>query len=73
MSDILYQPRLPQDDFDGDDEEIDPILLEESEDITKTLHVDPEDLRERMEENEDLDSEQAEDTREELEDRDQET
>lgn len=68
-----YIPRTPQDDLDGDDDAVDPIIMEENEDITETLHVDPAELRERMEENEDPGSEQSEDTREELEDRDQET
>lgn len=68
-----YEPRYPQDVFSGRNEDIDPITQEESEDITEILHTDPHDLRERMEENEGPDSEQSEDTREQLEDLDQKT
>ena len=68
-----YSPRQFQDALDDDDADIDPIFLEENEDITETLHIDPQERREQLEANEDEGSEQAEDTREELEDRDQET
>lgn len=68
-----YQARLPQDDLDWTDEDTDPIIREENEDMTEIMHVDPEERREIMREDEDVESEQAEDYREELEDRDQET
>lgn len=68
-----YTPQTLQDDLDEDDAAIDPVMIEEHEDITETLHVNPEERRERLEDNENPDLEQSEDTREELEDRDQET
>ncbi len=73
MSDTIYEPQLPQDDIDGDDDAVDPIIIEENEDITETLHVNPDEFKERMEDNENPDLEQSEDTREELEDQDQES
>ncbi len=68
-----YEPRQFQDSLNDDDEEIDLILVEENEDMTETLHVDAAERREHMEDNENPDLEQSEDTREELEDQDQET
>jgi hypothetical protein len=68
-----YVPRQPQDDLNDDDASIDPVILEQNEDMSEVLHEDPRDIRDRMEENEDPDSEQSEDTREQLEDFDQET
>jgi|GEM_PF-4419616 len=73
MSDIIYEPHQYQDELDDDDTELDPVLLEENQDMTKLLDVDPEDRKERMDANDDPGSEDAEDTREELEDLDQET
>jgi len=72
-SDTFYTPRLPQDDFDEDDEDLDLVMLEENEDMTEILHVDPVERRERIEESEDPDSALGEDTREEREDLDQES
>lgn len=73
MSDMIYRPRQYQDELDRGEEDTDPIMEEENEDITDTLHVDPVEFKERIEENENSDSEQSEDTREEVEDLDQET
>ena len=70
---IDYQPREPQDDLVWEDNDTDIISEETREDITETLHVDPEERREIMDEDEDPNSEQHEDYRETLEDRDQET
>lgn len=68
-----YTPRTPQDDFDSGNDDVDPIIIEANEDITETLHISAEDFKQRINENEVGETEQAEDTREELEDRDQET
>ncbi|MAU33545.1 hypothetical protein CL689_07360 [Candidatus Saccharibacteria bacterium] len=68
-----YTPRQPQDDLDADNKATDPVIQEENEDITETLHVDPAEFKERLDDNENPDLEQSEDTREALEDYDQET
>lgn len=73
MSEIIYEPRQYQDELSDDDKEIDPALLEQNEDMTEILHEDPNDRRERIEATEEVGSELAEDTREQLEDLDQET
>lgn len=68
-----YEPRTPQDDLDYRDTDIDPLSREENQDITKELHTDPHEMRDRLADNEDPDLEQSEDIREEQEDLDQET
>lgn len=73
MSEPIYDPRQYPDDLPDDDKEIDPALLEQDEDMTDTLNEDLTDRWERIEETEDVGSEQSEDTREQLEDLDQET
>ena len=73
MSDTIYTPHQYQDELNDDDDELDPILLEENEDMTEVLHEDPHERKERFHDNIDGDTAQADDIREETEDLDQET
>lgn len=68
-----YEPRTPQDYLDGSDRDIDPLSTEENEDLARELNRDPHEMKDRFDRTEDPDSEESEDYREELEDKDQET
>lgn len=48
ISDDDYIPRNDQDDFDGNDDDVDKITNELNEDVTKELGVDPKEYKDEM-------------------------